>query len=49
MPGWPVAGSILWRKDFGGSEAFTGIEVDPLDRWAWAWRLSRKRCRVVPC
>lgn len=25
-------GGIVWRKDFGASEAFTSLQVDPLDR-----------------
>jgi hypothetical protein len=35
---WPcfaspsAAGSILWRKEFGGGEPATGLAVDPLDR-----------------
>jgi hypothetical protein len=32
LPALPAAGGILWRKDFGGGEAFTGLVVDPLDR-----------------
>ena len=27
-----AAGSVVWRKDFGGGESFTHLAVDPLDR-----------------
>ncbi len=26
------SGGIIWKKEFGAAELFTGVHVDPLDR-----------------